>query len=206
MLALITILIIVLAVLISIYTRLYFIGFVIVAISLSVIAPFFDMPALKKSGKMVYYSPLFIAEQPKNGCIKVHGGTLFDYCFVIDKTLNGKQRTDFIIQQYLSGLLALIENHKTDKHLTIHGTSYILNERTAEKIGFKTVKTDTLQHIILAYNYVNILISGSIAKNKLAFPKLKHTKTFEAEISRLQEHKVYIETLHSALKKTLSIN
>ena len=40
--------------------------------------------------------------------IKIHGGTLFDYVFVIDQKMNGKQRTNFIIQQYLEGLLNLI--------------------------------------------------------------------------------------------------
>jgi hypothetical protein len=34
---------------------------------------------------MIYYSPLFITEKPKDGLIKIHGGTLFDYYFVIEK-------------------------------------------------------------------------------------------------------------------------
>ena len=155
---------------------------------------------------MIYYSPLFITEKPKNGLIKIHGGTLFDYYFVIDKKMNGKQRTDFIIHQYFIGLLSLIEKHKNDTRIKIRGTSYIINERTAEKIGFEIVKTDISQKIILIYNYFNILISNSIAKNKLAFPKLNKTKTFETDISQLLERKEYIERLNKSLKNTIANN
>lgn len=153
---------------------------------------------------MIYYSPLFITEKPKNGLIKIHGGTLFDYYFVIDKKMNGKQRTNFIIQQYLDGLLHLIEKYENDKKMKIRGTSYIINKRTAEKIGFEIVETDILQKIILIYNYFNILISNSIAKNKLSFPKLNKTKTFDADVSQLLERKEYIEKLNKSLGSTIS--
>ncbi|CDF79481.1 conserved hypothetical protein [Formosa agariphila KMM 3901] len=195
---------IILAIGISIYSEIYGFGFLVVIITLSIIAPFFDMPALKKSGRMVYYSPLFISEKPKNGLINIHGGTLFDYYFVIDRKLNGKQRTDFIIQQYLEGLLRFIEANEASPYLKIRGTSYIINERTAEKIGFKIVETDLLQNIILAYNYFNILLSNSIAKNKLAWPNLKNTKTFEADMSQLLERKEYIASLNASLKRTMA--
>jgi len=181
----------------------------------------------------MYYSPLFLSEKPKNGRIKIHGGTLFDYYFVIDRKWNGKQRTNFIIQQYLEGLLAdyyfvidrkwngkqrtnfiiqqylegllaLIEEYKNDKHMKIRGTSYIINERTAEKMGFKIMQTDFLQKIILLYNYFNVLISNSIAKNKLAFPNLNKTKTFEADISQILQKKEYIEKLNKSLKNTIA--
>lgn len=195
--------IIFLSIIISIYSGVYLIGILTFAITLSITAPFFDMPSLKKSGRMIYYSPLFLTENPKNGLIKIHGGTLFDYCFVLDRKMNGKQRTDFIIQQYLNGLIFFIEVHKNNKRIKIRGTSYIINERTAEKIGFRIVETDILQKIILTYNYFNILISNSIAKNKLSFPNLNKTKTFEADISELLERKEYIEKLNKSLKNTI---
>jgi hypothetical protein len=192
-----------LSVIISIYSGIYLIGILTVAITISVIAPFFDMPSLKKNGSMIYFSSLFISEKPKNGLIKIHGGTLFDYYFVIDKKMNGTQRTNFIIQQYLDGLLRLIDEYENDKKMKIRGTSYILNKRTAEKIGFEMVETDILQKIILIYNYFNILISNSIAKNKLSFPNLKKTTTFEADVSQLLGRKGYIEKLNKSLKVLL---
>lgn len=189
------------SIIISIYSGIYLISILTFAITLSIAAPFFDIPSLKKSGRIIYYSSLFLTEKPKNGVVKIHGGTLFDYYFVIDRKMNGKQRTDFIIQQYLEGLLSFIEEHKNDKQIKIHGTSYIINERTAEKIGFKTVETDVLQKVIITYNYFNLLISNSIAKKKLAFPNLSKTKTFETEIGQLIERKEYLERLNKSLKR-----
>jgi hypothetical protein len=196
--------VILLSVIISIYSGIYLIGMLTFAITLSLIAPFFDMPSLKRSGRMIYYSPLFIAEKPKNGLIKIHGGTLFDYYFVIDKKMNGKQRTNFIVQQYLDGLLHLIEKYENETKMKIRGTSYIINKRTAEKIGFEIVETDILQKIVLIYNYFNILVSHSIAKNKVSFPKLGRTKTLETEVGQLLERKEYIEKLNKALKRYMA--
>ena len=200
--AICALIIISLSIVVSIYSGIYLIGILTFAIILSIIAPFFDMPSLKKTGRMIYYSSLFIAEKPKNGLIKIHGGTLFDYYFVIDKKMNGKQRTNFIIQQYVEGLLQLLEKYDNNKKINIRGTSYIINKRTAEKIGFEIVETDILQKIILIYNYFNILISNSIAKNKISFPKLNKTKTFEAEVSQLIKRKKYIEKLNTSLKSS----
>ena len=131
---------------------------------------------------------------------------MFDYYFVIDKKMNGKQRTNFILQQYLDGLLSLMEQYKENKHLIVKGTSYIINERTAEKMGFKTIKTDTFQKIILNFNFLNVLLSYSIAKNKLSFPAVNNTKTFQAEIGELIERKEYVENLNQSLKRMIASN
>ncbi len=175
-------------------------------ITLSIIAPFFDTPSLKKSGGVKYYSSLFLAERPKNGMIKIHGGTLFDYFFVIDQKMNGKQRTNFIIQQYLEGLLNLIEENEINKseNIKISGTSYIINDRTAQRAGFKVIKIDYIQKFILIYNYLNVLIKYSIAKGKLSFPKLKETKTFETTINELVKRKYFIRNLNEKLKSTIA--
>jgi hypothetical protein len=172
----------------------------------SISLPFFDTPARKKSGELIYYSSLFIIEKPKNGIINIHGGTLFDYFYVIDRKMNGNQRTKFIIQNYLQGLLSLIEKYENTKHtdLKVSGTSYIINERTAKKIGFTIVKTDSLQRMILTYIYFNILISNSIAKNKISFPNLRKIKTFETDLNQLIKRKKYITELNSKLKRTIA--
>jgi hypothetical protein len=126
--------------------------------------------------------------------------------FVIDKKMNGNQRTNFILQQYLQGLLNLIEENENSNvnDLTIRGTSYIINDRTARRVGFKSVRTDNIQKLILIYNYFNVLITYSIAKGKLSFPKLGASKTFEANLSTLVEKKEYIGNLHNKLKNTLA--
>jgi len=189
-------------------TGIYLFVILIFPITLSIIAPFFDTPSLKKSGGLIYYSPLFLSEKPKNGMIKIHGGTLFDYVFVIDLKMNGKQRTNFIIQQYLEGLLNLIEEKENNNYenINIRGTSYIINDRTAQRIGFKVIKTDYIQKLILIYNYFNVLITYSIAKGKLSFPKLKETKTFETKLYELVERKDSIRNLNEKLKSTIANN
>ncbi|MEH0154492.1 hypothetical protein V6R21_10135 [Limibacter armeniacum] len=194
--------------LISWVTGAYLIVIVLFSIVLSVIAPFFDTPSLKKSGELIYHSLLFISEKPKNGVIKIHGGTLFDYVFVVDQKMNGKQKTNFIIQQYLQGLLSLIEKSETEEadNAIIRGTSYIINERTAKRIGFRVVDTDSIQKLILIYNYFNILITYSIAKGKLSLPKLSDTKTFEANMNELINRKEYIQSLNEKLKSTIANN
>ncbi|MGB6037021.1 MAG: hypothetical protein WBG42_12185 [Cryomorphaceae bacterium] len=204
--ALAVIVIILLALSLSWITGIYLFVILISWIALSIIAPFFDAPSLKKSGGLIYYSPLFISEKPKNGMVKIHGGTLFDYVFVIDPEMNGKQRTTFIIQQYLEGLLKLIEAHEINKHddLLIRGTSYIINKRTAQRMGFKVVKTDSLQYLILIFNYFNVLTTHSLAKGKLSFPKMEATKTFEAKLTELVERKEHIERLNEMMKSALA--
>lgn len=189
----------------SIFSGFYFLIFLSIIITLSIIAPFFDIPALKKNGKLIYHSSLFIAEKEKNGIIIIHGGSLFDYVFVIDKKLNGKQRTNFILQKYLEGILNLIDvcekNYNTS--VKIKGTTYILNKRTAKKIGLKIIKTDFIQKLILTFNYINILISNSIAKKKVSFPKINNIKTFESELNELIKRKEFIRELNTKLKNTI---
>jgi hypothetical protein len=189
----------------SILLGLYVLPFLSIAISLSIVAPFFDIPPLKKSGRLIYFSPLFITEREHKGVIIIHGGSLFDYVFVLNKSLKGRQRKTYIIQQYLQGLLNLIDSQekKADPEVKIKGTSYILNDRTAKKLGFKIVKTNFLQKLILTYNYVNLLVSNSIAQGKVTFPRLGKVKTFEASISTLIKHKPSIIKLNLRLLNTL---
>jgi hypothetical protein len=190
---------------VSIFSGLYFLICISIVTTLSVIAPFFDIPALKKQGKLMYYSTLFVTEKEEKGSIKIHGGSLFDYVFVIDKTLSGQQRTNFILQQYLEGILNLIavceKENNTD--VKIKGTTYILNERTGHKIGLNSIKTDFIQKLILRFNYVNILISNSIAKRKISFPKLNAIKTFESTIQELIKRRTFIEELNERLKNKI---
>ncbi len=91
-------------------------------------------------------------------------------------------------------------------NLKLRGTSYIINESTAERIGFTITKTDFVQKMIITYNYFNILISSSIAKDKLSFPNLNDTKTFEATLIDLVERKEYIRNLNSKLKSAIANN
>ena len=194
---LITLTILLLIIVLSWWTKMYLLIFIALPVIISLVAPFFDAPSLKESGRVVYLSSLLLAEKPKNGIMKIHGGTLFDYVFVLDRKMNGKQRTNFILSKFLEGLLKLIEEKRNtnEDELIIRGTSYIINERTAKLIGFKIIETDNLQKMILMINYFNLLVSQSFAKGKLSFPRLSNIKTFEMKISELIEKEAVIEKL-----------
>jgi len=174
---------------------------ILIVITLSIIAPFFDVPSGIKNGNLIYYSSLFLSEKEKKGHVQIHGRTLFDYVFVLNKKLNAKQQTNFVLQKYLEGLLNLIDQHKNTPELVLKGTSFIINKRTANKLGFKIVRTNPLQYAILIFNYFNLLVSNSLVKNKITFPKISKTKTFKSKIGPLLKHKIFIENLNNSLKQ-----
>ncbi|RFC55085.1 hypothetical protein [Brumimicrobium aurantiacum] len=186
---------------IAIITGLYFLFFIFLVISLTLIAPFIDVPQLKKSGKFIYYSNLFLAEKEKDGIIKVHGGTLFDYVFTLEKSWSPQKRKSYILQQYLEGLLTLIETFENQDKIKIKGTTYFVNAKTLKRFGFKKVSTDNIQKFILFYNYFNLLVSNSFVHQKLSFPSMRNLATFEGEISEIGKQKELIETLNQKLKK-----
>lgn len=182
-------------------------GLLCISITLTIVAPFFDVPSLVKQGQLIYYSPLFLIEKEKDGVITIHGGTLFDYYYVIDRKLNGTQRTNLILKGYLDGLLHLIEEYerKAPNSIKIKGTSYIINERTASKIGLKKVETNWLQRFILSFNYFNLTTSYSLAKAKLSFPNLNNTHSFEGDMDTLIQQKAYLLRVKKMIVKKIPI-
>ncbi|MCR9227110.1 MAG: hypothetical protein NXH90_06815 [Flavobacteriaceae bacterium] len=182
-------------------TDLYFLSILAIIGVLTLVAPFVDVPSMKKSGKLRYHSLLMLSEKPKDGVIKIHGGTLFDYVFVIDTKMTGNQRRTFIVQQYVEGLLDLIENEELEGSTKIQGTSYIINKRTAKRGGFTVIPTNYLQKIILIYNYLNVMVTYSIARGKLSLPKINRTITFEADLDKLRQKKDFLVILNLKLKR-----
>lgn len=189
--------------LISWLSGVYWIALIAFPLILSTAAPFIDTPMLKKSGKLIYCSNLFLMEKPQNGVIKIHGGTLFDYVFVLEKSMTGKQRTNYILQQYLEGLLFLIQRYESGEFqdYRLKGTSYILNRRNAQKMGFEIAETDNFQRIILIYNFFNLMIANSIAKKRPALPQYKNIKTYQVDLSELTKRKAGIQILNNRLQK-----
>ncbi len=167
--------------------------FFIIPIIISLIAPFFDVPSLVEKQKIKYHSLFLLAEKESNGVIKIHGGTLFDYYFVLNKNMSGKDRTKFIILEYVKGVMNLTEN--IDEELIIEGTSYIINERTAEKIGLKKIKTNGFQKLILTYNYFNLMLSIYLAKKRIEFPNLTKVNTYQAKIKNIKKNEPFIKQL-----------
>ncbi|SFU56483.1 hypothetical protein SAMN05216480_107148 [Pustulibacterium marinum] len=180
----------------------WLLAFVIFVIVITLLAPFIDTPSMVKQGRLTYHSLFFLSETPKNGVIQIHGGTLFDYYFAIPKDIPKSSRKRFILQQYLEGLLQLIATYEVqpDSDIIIRGTSYIINTKTAEKLGFQLKNTEGLQQLILIFNYAQITCANSLANGKLTFPKVSKTKTFEASIQDLIARKERIKELSERLK------
>lgn len=168
---------------------------------LTVLAPFFDVPSMVRRGKLIYHSPLFLAEPPRKGHIRIHGGTLFDYYFVLDRSLSGHQRTRFILRCYVEGLLDLIHTYEpSSEPLTIKGTSYIINRRTARRVGLRPVRTAPGQLLILLFNAVNLSCAYSLAKAQPALPPLHRVRTFEGQLGELAQQKDFLQRLHRQLQ------
>jgi len=96
-----------------------------------------------------------------------------------------------VFTAYIDGLLKLIERYQGQQptDISIKATSYILNVRTANKIGLKRVRTDMIQSFILYYNFVNLTCAMSLLNKKLTWPKMQKIFTFEGKLDTLIEKK-----------------
>ncbi|GGF29796.1 hypothetical protein [Echinicola rosea] len=185
-------------------TKQYWIS-ILVAPLIMIVAPFIDTPMGKRSGKLVYYSPMFITERLDNDKTVFHGGTLFDYFYVLDFNLPGYARTQWILLGYLKGLLNFIEKHQDAVHdqMVLEGTSYILQDNAAKKLGFHPISTEGIQQLILLANFPTLTIAYSLSKNKLSFPDLRKIKTYRTSLKQLREKQPFIKSLHNSLEKKI---
>ena len=186
---------------ISYFTGFYFLVFLIPVVIL-IAAPFIDLPMGKKSGKFIYYSPLFITEEERNNRVIVHGGTLFDYVYTIKPEMQKRKRTEFVLYGYIKGLINFISEHENQNkdNLKIRGTSYIINRRTARRFGLQPVQKDFIQIVLLLFNYIPITLSYSFLKQKFLLPKMSDVQTYEGTLSEIAAHKEELIQLKNRLK------
>lgn len=173
----------------------------VAGLSLSVFAPFVDVPGGVKAGSLIYYSPLLIGEKIKNQCLVLHSGSLFDYYFVLDRSHNAQQRRKSVFACYIDGLLNLIEQYEQQQpvDIKIRATSYILNRRTAKKIGLKPTEPDMLKRFILYFNFINLTCALSLLNCKLTWPDMRKISSFEGELDTLIAKKAELIALRARL-------
>jgi len=161
------------------------------ALSLSVFAPFGDVPSGVKSGSLKYYSVLLIGEKVRNNRLVLHSGSLFDYYFVLNKKHSVRERKRQVFSAYVDGLLNLISQYenKQPTQITIKATSYILNPRTANKLGLSPTSPDMLQRFILYFNYINLTCALSLLNKKITWPNIQKTVSYEGTLDTLIEKK-----------------
>ena len=106
-------------IILSISVKAAFLIVLVIAMVMSIIAPFYDVPGLIENGKLKYYSLFLLAEQEKDGLVKIHGGTLFDYYFTFKKEMTSQESTKLVLLEYLKGLRKLandiLETHNRGK-------------------------------------------------------------------------------------------
>lgn len=167
------------------------------ATTLSVIAPFFDVPSLVRKGRLRYCSLFLLAEREEKGKMTLHGGTLFDYYFALDRSLSGPQRKAYVLAEYLKGLQRIGEQEQEDTK--VRGTTYFLNDRTAARVGLARTKTNRGQQLILIFNYFNLMAAMSLVKGRLTFPRLGRMHTYTGTVGDIAKRAPLIDTLKSRL-------
>jgi hypothetical protein len=136
--------------------------------------------------------------------LTLHGGTLFDYYFMLDRSKSGTSRTRFILAEYVEGLYQLtldLEQRGRDDDLLIRGTTYFLHPRTLKKIGFESIRTLPGQAFILIFNFFNLLIAFSFAKGRISIPPLSDIRTYQARVSDLLQQKERLKELSHRLNQ-----
>ncbi len=173
----------------------------VIALSLSVFAPFIDVPSGVKAGSLIYYSPLLIGEKIRKKRLVLHSGSLFDYYFVLNKTDSAQQKRKQVFTAYVEGLLTLIEHFEQQPQngITVKASSYIINSRTASKLGLKAVNHDFIQRLILYFNAINLTCALSLLNNRLTWPNLLKVQTFEGTLDDLIAKKAHLIKLQKRL-------
>lgn len=150
-----------------------------------VFAQLLDIPFGHLRGTLIHYSPMLVV-QPIRQTLHLHTTTLFDQIFTLshkDPHLTNQQQTLIWI---LDGFVALIDKLEQDHApTTLVGTTYFLSPRRAKLLGFSVQKADPFSKLILLLNYLNLLLSMSITKGRLSFPKINNVQRFEISSQEL---------------------
>jgi len=104
----------------------------------------------------------------------------------------------------LDGFIKLINDYESQKNtgITIKVTSYILNRRTAHKIGLSPVTPDFSQWFLLYFNYLNLTCSLSLLNRKLTWPNVRKTTSYEGRLESLIAKKNDLLKLKSRLSES----
>jgi hypothetical protein len=160
-----------------------------------------DTPLGFRSGRLIYFSPLFLVEKRDSGDYVLHGGTIFDYFFVFSWQDAGETARQQVLKDFMLGLLTFtehLEQHDLEE-ATINGSSYFFNARNAKRYGFKIVETEQSQQITLGMNYVVLILMYSFTHGKIAFPPIGKITTVSSTGGQLIKNKQQITKVLSRI-------
>lgn len=170
------------------------------------IAQFSFTPFYKLVGVYRYYSPMLLGYMANDQQIDLHSGASFDYLFVMRKYKTGIEFRNRLLLYYLEGILKiiqLIENNNIPKSVNIVGTSYFINERTINKMGFQSVKPSLFYRLNLFINIIDLIWMNSFSQGKFSIPKLWNVKKATISGAKLIENKNLIENIYVNLKSRM---
>jgi len=163
---------------------------------ISIYAPFIDVPTGRKKGQIIYYSPLLLSSALKDKKIQLHGGTLFDYYYTLSLHKSESRNKKAILYSYMEGMLNMLDQLDTKQDdIIIEANAYFINPHTAERIGFKKVRTKNFQKFIMLLNYLPITISYTIAMGKLSFPDIFSLKSYECRMGDLRRNRDLLQQM-----------
>ena len=145
-------------------------------------------PLLRLSGYLKYHSAFMLTVKYPRNIWEIHNGTSFDYLLNMKWCNKGFFARQFIIRQYLEGLLNLIEEIKKTKNpdeIEIIGTSYFIGKNTIAKIGFREEKVQFWRKILFVIDYFNLLSLYSFSKGRISFPNINHLKKIKIKGDKL---------------------
>ena len=170
------------------------------------ISHFAISPLLRLSGLLNYYSPMLLVIKSKTQEWELHNGTTFDYILNMKWKQRGRNASKFIMINYLNGLLKIIneiEEKKSKDEITILGISYIINKKTAERLGFTVEKPSIFRRILFLIDYFTLFLMYSFSQGKVAFPNILKVKKMKISGSKLVASKQQIiRTLALVSNKT----
>ena len=169
---------------------------------ISIYASFIDVPTGRKKGQIIYYSPLLLSSALKNNKVQLHGGTLFDYYYTLSMHKSESRNKKAILYSYMEGLLNMLDSFpKEQSEVKIEANAYFINPHTAEKLGFKKVRTKNFQKLIMLLNYVPITISYSIAMGHISFPNIFSLKSYECTMGGLRKNRNHLEAMFDRINQ-----
>ncbi len=174
----------------------------LLALLLQVAAPFLDTPSGRARGSLVYYAPLFLVEPLREGVMVLHGGTLFDYWFVLRGPMSAHERRQRVVRDFLRGLIAVAEEHVREggPSFRLRATTYILHPATARRAGFERAPTSA-GAVLVWLNALLLTVAYSLVQRRLRLPPLHRTRTYEASIESLVHRLPRLRALETRLAR-----
>lgn len=171
-------------------------------VPLQIAAPFIDGPSGKRSGSLVYYAPLFLVEPRSDGSAALHGGTLFDYWFVFDRSMDATARKRRVLYDYVRGLIALAEQQQQTggPSFELYATTYFIGPAMAKRAGF----VPTAAHAGVALLWLNIIqltLAYSLVSRRVRIPPVHRSRSYEASIETVVSRLPQLRALEARLRR-----